>query len=107
MKTREIKFRAWQPQIKEMWKHYQINFDAAFTLHAAEQLTLLQYTGIKDKNGVEIYEGDIVVTAWHWDEPHLIELPDDYYDFQEYALDSEELEVLGNIYENPELLRGS
>jgi len=114
MKTRDIKFRAWDHREGKMWEPIirpdgvlmTDNLYGGYTTYYDQIPSdpLMQYTGLKDKNGVEIYEGDVVVAAWHWTEPHLVELPDDYYDFQEYALGSEELEVLGNIYENPELL---
>jgi len=85
---------------------------------------IMQYTGLKDKNGREIYEGDIVRTTRYYDEKDWI------VDFGEYDdsdtvwgspgigwflhrperdeslifFDQEFREVVGNIYENPELL---
>ena len=58
---REIKFRAWHNQIKEMTHDAQpINVFNEYL--AKEQFELMQYTGLTDKNGVSIYEGDIVKT---------------------------------------------
>jgi uncharacterized phage protein (TIGR01671 family) len=118
---REIKFRAWDTVMKKYMRPWPEGFSlfgevTCFdllgqqfaeqkrnTLLSFNDLIIEQYTGLKDKNGREIYEGDIVIASWHWKSPHAIELPDDYYAFTEYAID-DEMTIIGNIHENPELL---
>ena len=115
---REIKFRAWDPVKKAMFipEYIDCEFgEIGFTQHYEEGIfpyqnnpTVMQYTGLKDKNGREIYEGDILQSksgivgpvVWDdlsacfgWMHPELI------------AIDMDEGEVIGNIYENPELLK--
>ena len=109
----ELKFRAWQRHHKEMFEvgaiqfrepRFVVKLDSLVTWELNE-VELMQYTGLKDKGGREIYEGDIVKADWHWDKPHQVIWPNDYYGLIEYGLDAESnLEVIGNIYENPELL---
>lgn len=113
---REIKFRAWERSRKRMLivmtlvRKEQAPFclcrektEGTSEAISTYTLDLMEYTGLKDKNGKKIYEGDIVVASWHWTKPHVIVWPDDYYSIIEFAI-KDEITILGNIYENPELL---
>jgi uncharacterized phage protein (TIGR01671 family) len=70
---------------------------------------LMQYTGLKDKNGVEIYEGDVVSVDRHrgaiaWDDSRAAFTLGTVQFAPTYPIASKYLEVIGNIHENPELL---
>ena len=119
---REIKFRVWDKDAKKMHPVGNINFDPelgvsienydvptfAVTPIYQPHLVLLQYTGREDKNGKESYEGDILRD----DDGDLftIEYDDDEAGFFANSQDTSasirdvDGEVIGNIYENPELL---
>jgi len=140
---KEIKFRAWDEELhtffyftlKELWvegcetqlaelsdsKHLSLNTDFPYK-------NIKQYTGLKDKNGKEIYEGDIIKSVSHmvalmtgrrtgniktfiysvvYDSADLV-----WYVVEKngnrsrakYYLQNNTVEIIGNVYENPELM---
>lgn len=120
---REIKFRAWDEQNKVMEYKVNVNdgkpvkygyqwFNHGNTIYDSE---LMQYTGLKDKNGKEIYEGDIIRHDWGLNKitfedysftAEQILTFDGKYNCSLYLSDiGSDCEVTGNIYENPELLK--
>lgn len=132
--SREIKFRAWDKEAKQFtdetadWETL-ITLDGRMSPYPPKQnIILLQYTGLKDKNGIEIYEGDIC--KYYDSEPddqeefetsrggydggwHDVELIGKV-EWQEKTAGftvggtkwwSEKVEVIGNIYENKDLLK--
>jgi uncharacterized phage protein (TIGR01671 family) len=126
---REIKFKAWCEEMNDyvcdedlsqfVWRIEQGQLSLYDPLFAIKELVLMQYTGLKDKNGVEIYEGDLL-RLWREDgeyykplEVHYCALwcqfvVEDVQNKEQFGIrqDFEEFEVIGNIHSNPELIEG-
>lgn len=68
-------------------------------------IILMEWIGEVDRTGKKIFARDIVQgPSYVWVGPHVIEWPDDLYEFREYGITSADLEILGNICEHPDLL---
>jgi uncharacterized phage protein (TIGR01671 family) len=135
--NREIKFRGWHTVANKMFSAEEMAEDQLTllptgpfinvngtstklsTIFPSDKFIPLQYTGLKDKNGIEIYEGDIVDLhpdqndkLWHrkivWDTAafHCVQIhgkaTHPLY-FNKHMTDREWV-VIGNIYQNPDLL---
>jgi len=125
---REIKFRAWNEGHKKMFEVLSL-FPPLNRLQLQGQnnaiplycVKLMQYTGLHDKNGKEIYEGDIIKTTFfdfyngkafkanightcYGDGCYFIMTDGHSSNILFRSLTADNLEVIGNIWENPELL---
>ena len=70
-----------------------------------ERYKLMQFIGLKDKNGKEVYEGDICKKVLPYNRDFEIDnTPFQWHSLIEFG-SLEGLEIIGNIYENPELLK--
>lgn len=141
--SREIKFRAWDKNSEYMHSNVQSGvyedpdeWTEFNTVLGLERFEVMQYTGLKDKNGKEIYEGDIIyweidngvgiesytaIVKWSenlveegWNQTYkwLVGYTENYYrgsydELSTPAAYNDALQIIGNIYENPELLEAT
>ncbi len=133
--SREIKFRAWDKKRKRYakaiqttnqgWKGYRdktyiTNGVMVFSKWVLSRFIIEQHTGLKDKNGKEIYEGDILTWTDGFDEKHVFRVewqgnrakfclrnPGDHWDYEEINDKKQPyMVVIGNVHDNQELLGG-
>jgi len=112
---REIKFRAFGSQGQGMFPVTGIDFDDMSVNRGLTDCILMQYTGLKDKNGVEIYEEDVVEQGFLKGKVTfekgafgIRESEHNWMSFSEHENEHsnyiKDWEILGNLYENPELI---
>jgi len=110
---REIKFRVWDKLQKEWLALSSLEgIFAYYECDGDERYALMQYTGLKDKNGKEIYEGDIVRKLYPFKSkeeyaknPYIYKLVKWYKNQCSFSIGKDNWEVIGNIYENLDLLK--
>ncbi len=149
--TREIKFRAWDRRINVMYPFVILGWNGNIEARLDQKdvssmndirlehkdggfddydggIEVMQYTGLKDRNGVEIYEGDVVkihnfpndfkrgepdfdwrIFEVQWNQTnYAFNNSVIYSPFSRYngkTLEDYDIEVIGNIYQNPELIK--
>lgn len=129
---RDIKFKAWNKVLNKMYSHEELlkltkdivknEFVTGIYLPLNSDIEILRYTGLKDKNEKEIYEGDIVEfyfdgiktkseVFYKKDKGFCFNISSYEYKYilniKSLGFTDRETNIIGNIYENPELLKES
>ena len=130
--NRIIKFRAWHKDRMIPWVENLEDGTGGVRMYFSQmiidkEIELMQFTGLADKNGVEIYEGDIIRYGWegvpnHWTKPVTFEIGQFGVNWNPYEMMKHKplseiilidrgnrinpnFEVIGNVWENSELLK--
>jgi len=124
MTVRDIKFRAWDKELGKMFYQGTPDLETlySFIFHWGDR-ELTQFTGLLDKNGKDIYEGDILqeeynvngkiiksrpqVVTWINSDACFGLIPSNPYKYSQLRQDEydpERREVIGNVFENPALV---
>lgn len=119
---REIKFRAWYQELMYTWNHIEKKTVLKFIENPKVfiGIQIMQFTGLKDKNGKEIYEGDIVIQDYsikgvessticiiEFSKGSFVGYSKQLNQYFQPGSYFEDCKVIGNIYENPKLLDAS
>lgn len=123
--NRDIRFRGWdeysrrmlQPGEFDLYQESDNGFHAGYSEPGGDwvQLDLMQFTGLRDKNGNAIYEGDVLTAGdggifevkFEYAGFHFCTTPSSkYISYPAPCGNASRMEVIGNRYENPDLLEG-
>lgn len=119
---REIKYRAWEKNLKQIIPVYNINFESkqintGSAWRFFDEIELMQYTGLKDRNGNEIFEGDILLGVKNfkvtpikilWNKDKCFYQMSFLNDFDIKNLTKNDIDnsiVIGNVYENKDFIK--